>query len=71
MFGFRNDKNDNKQEWKPSNLLRVLYKIWRGVFATFKVLAGAAITVFLIVAICGFVFATSRINIIIHEIVRL
>ena len=58
MFGFRNDKNDNKQEWKPSNLLRVLYKIWRGVFATFKVLAGAAITVFLIVAICGFVFAT-------------
>ena len=58
MFGFGNNQDENRQNWKPTEFLRVLYKIWKGVFGTFKVLLGAAITVFLIVAICGFVFAT-------------
>lgn len=58
MFGSANKRNVNRQEWKPDQLLRTLYKIWRGIFAAFKVLLGAAVTVFLIVAICGFVFAT-------------
>ena len=58
MFGSENKKNVNRQEWKPDQLLRTLYKIWRGIFAAFKVLLGAAVTVFLIVAICSFVFAT-------------
>ena len=57
MFGSENKRNVNRQEWKPDQLLRTLYKIWRGIFAAFKVLLGAAVTVFLIVAICGFVFA--------------
>ena len=58
MFDSKNKRDENRQEWKPDQLLHTLYKIWRGVFATFKVLLGAAVTVFLIVAICGFVFAT-------------
>ena len=58
MFGSENKRNVNRQEWKPDQLLRTLYKIWRGIFAAFKVLLGAAVTVFLIVAICSFVFAT-------------
>ena len=58
MFGFRNNGNENRQSGQPEAFLRILYKIWKGIFATFKVLLGAAVTVFLIVTICAFVFAT-------------
>lgn len=58
MFGFKKRNDGNRQDWKPAEFFRVLYKIWRGVFAAFKVCVGALITVALIVAICGFVFAS-------------
>ena len=58
MFGSNKKRNTDKQDWKPDNLLRTLYKIWRGIFATFKVLLGAAVTVLLIAVICAFVFAS-------------
>ncbi len=58
MFGSNRKTNKSRQNWKPDDALRILYKIWRGVFATFKVLMGAAVTVLLIVVICGFVFVT-------------
>ena len=46
-----------RQEWKPNFLLQALYRVWRVVFAGFKIAAGAAATVLLILVICGFVFA--------------
>ena len=46
-----------RQEWKPNFLLQILYRAWRVAFAAFKIAAGAAATVLLIVVICGFVFA--------------
>ncbi len=58
MFGFGNKNDENRQDWKPNEWLSTLYKIWKGIFATFKVLMGAAVTVLLIALICGFVFAT-------------
>lgn len=45
------------QNWVPPAALDVLYKIWRVLFAIFKIAAGAAATVVLIVAVAGFVFA--------------
>ena len=45
------------QNWIPPAALDVAYKIWRVLFAVFKVAVGAAATVVLIVAIAGFVFA--------------
>ena len=45
------------QNWMPPAALDVLYKIWRVLFAIFKVAVGAAATVVLIVAVAGFVFA--------------
>ena len=57
MFGSKKQRGENRQGWNPDGLFRVLYKIWRGVFAALKVLLGAAVTVFVIAAICAFVFA--------------
>ncbi len=54
------NKNQDKpirQNWKPHWGVDVLYKIWRALFACFKIFAGAAATVLLIVIVCGFVFA--------------
>lgn len=58
MFGFRKNGNEKDRSAQPGQFSHALYKIWKGIFATFKVLLGAAVTVFLIVAICAFVFAT-------------
>ena len=58
MFGSGKKRNESRQDWKPAEFLQILYRIWRGVFATCKVLLGAAVTVTLIAAICAFVFAT-------------
>ena len=45
------------QNWMPPAALDIMYKIWRVLFAIFKVAVGAAATVVLIVAVAGFVFA--------------
>ena len=58
MFGSKNKRTGDRREWKLDKVTNVLYKVWRGLFATFKILLGAAVTVSLIAIICGFVFAT-------------
>lgn len=45
------------QSWDPPATAKLLYRIWRGVFAVTKVAAGAVATVLLIVLVSGFVFA--------------
>ena len=45
------------QNWIPPVGLDIAYKIWRVLFAVFKVAVGAAATVVLIIAVAGFVFA--------------
>lgn len=45
-----------RQNWKAPLVLRILYWIWKIVWSAAKVAAGAAVTVLLIVVICGFVF---------------
>ncbi len=54
------EKNQNKknrlQDLDIQQLLSRLYKIWLGVFAGLKVLAGALATVLLIVIVCAFIF---------------
>ena len=54
----KNNKKEQPvwQNWEPHWVMNLLYKIWLGVFATFKVIAGAASTVLLICIVCGFVF---------------
>lgn len=46
-----------RQDWKPHWSMDMLYKIWRVVFGTCKVLLGAAATVLLVLIVCGFVLA--------------
>ena len=46
-----------RQDWKPNFFLRILYAAWRVAFGAFKIAAGAAGTVLMVVVICGFVFA--------------
>lgn len=55
--------NDNSQEraprqdWTPNSLVKILYSLWTIVFSLVKIALGAAATVFLIVFVCGMVFA--------------
>ena len=59
MFNGKNKRNKPKpprQEWKPNFLLRLLYAAWRVAFGAFKIAAGAAGTVLMVVVICAFVF---------------
>ena len=51
-----NKKIKKKQNWDPHWVLKVLYRIWMFLFGAFKIAAGAAATVFLIVIVCGFAF---------------
>ena len=44
------------QDWNPPVKWNVLWRIWRVLFAAFKIAAGALATVLLIVAVAGFVF---------------
>ena len=53
----KQSKNLKSQDWNPPEAAKVLYRIWRGVFAVLKVAAGAVATVLLIVLVSGFVFA--------------
>ena len=62
MFGSKNKRTGDRREWKLDKVTNVLYKIWRGFFAAFKILLGAAVTVSLIAIICGFVFASNRLR---------
>ncbi len=55
-----NNKPERKvahQDWESPKVLKILYGIWRVLFAVFKIAAGALATVLLIVLISGFVFA--------------
>lgn len=56
---FKKDKKTApaRQDWKPHWVVDVLYRIWRIVFAAFKIAIGAAATVMLIAIVCAFVFA--------------
>ncbi len=45
------------QDWESPTPLKIVYGIWRVLFAAFKIAAGAFATVLLIVLISGFVFA--------------
>ena len=59
MFNGKNKKNKQKtprQEWKPNFFLRLLYAAWRVAFGAFKIAAGAAGTVLMVLVICAFVF---------------
>jgi len=57
----KNKKSDSKpqQKWTPHWIASTAYKVWRFLFAAFKIVAGAAATVLLIGVICGFVFLGS------------
>ena len=48
-----------RQDWKPHWTLDVLYRIWKVLFAAFKIALGAAATVLIIFTICLAVFAGS------------
>ena len=54
----KKDKRNDipRQEWNPHWGLKLLYRIWRVLFAAFKIAFGAASTVLLIGIVCGFVF---------------
>lgn len=45
-----------RQEWKPHWILNLLYRVWKVVFAAFKIAVGAFATVLLIGIVCAFVF---------------
>ena len=45
-----------RQNWKPHWLLKILYGLWMAAFSAVKIAVGAAVTVVLIVLVCGFVF---------------
>lgn len=45
-----------RQDWKPHWSIALLYRIWMVVFTLFKIAAGAAATVLLVLVICVFVF---------------
>lgn len=50
----KNKKSSGIQNWQPN--WSAIYKVWLGVFAALKVIAGALATVILIAAVCAFVF---------------
>ena len=52
----RKRKRVPRQNWEPSRPLQTLYRVWRVLFGALKIGVGAAATVLLICAICGFVF---------------
>ena len=58
-----NEKNERRrgrkprQKWNPHWSLKLLYGIWTAAFGAVKIAIGAAVTVILIVLVCGFVFA--------------
>jgi len=45
-----------RQNWNPHWLLKILYGLWIAAFSAVKIAVGAAVTVVLIVLVCGFVF---------------
>ena len=53
---FNRRKTTPRQDWDPHWILKLLYKLWMLLFTAFKVAAGAAATVLLIVVVCMFVF---------------
>ena len=57
MQNNKENKKNVPQDWSAPVAVQVLYKIWRALFAVFKVAAGALATVLLIVLVSGFVFA--------------
>lgn len=44
-----------RQDWQPHWSMEMLYKIWRVIFAAFKIVIGSAATVLLILVVSGFV----------------
>lgn len=55
-----NKKSERKvahQDWESPTPMKIIYGIWRVLFAAFKIAAGALATVLLVVLISGFVFA--------------
>lgn len=57
MFNKGNKKVS--QDWNPHWILQTLYRIWLIIFGMFKIAIGAAVTVFLICLVCGFVFVST------------
>ena len=54
-----NNRRRNKkprQDWNPHWLLKVLYALWSAAVSVVKIAVGAALTVILIVLVCGVVF---------------
>ena len=45
-----------RQNWNPHWLVKLLYGLWITAFSAVKIAIGAAVTVVLIVLVCGFVF---------------
>ncbi len=45
-----------RQEWNPHWLLKVLYALWGAVVSVAKIAIGAALTVIMILLVCGVVF---------------
>ena len=50
-----NERKPARQEWTPDWRLRMLYKIWKVLFATVKVVLGALATALLVGVVCCFV----------------
>ena len=45
-----------RQNWNPHWLVKLLYGLWMAAFSAVKIAIGAAVTVVLILLVCGFVF---------------
>ena len=52
----RRRKSKPRQEWNPHWLLKVLYALWTTAVSAVKIAIGAALTVVLILLVCGVVF---------------
>ena len=53
---FRRRTKKPRQEWNPHWLLKILYALWSTAVSLLKIAVGAALTVVLIVLVCGVVF---------------
>ena len=51
-------KEQDRQDLNAPGYLKVLYKVWLGIFTAIKVAVGAAATVALIFLVCMFVFVS-------------
>ncbi len=69
MANENQDKKAMRRSWNPKKFLQILYKIWRVVFGTFKIVVGALVTVVVIGGVCVLVFASTLGNYLQQDII--